>query len=97
MLPTPPPTAAARHPPPARSFWPASVAYPVAMYIRKHRPQGRQLLLLRAVDLFSLLVSIAAVIGSVRSLFGGAAAPAPDYQALDAVVMPAQVYPDTMI
>lgn len=78
-----------------RSFWPATVAYPVAMYIRKHNPKGRQRALLHFVDLFSLLVSILAVIGSVRSLFGGSPA-TPDYTAFDDVVPSGDTFADVM-
>lgn len=59
-------------PPPPCSFWPATVAYPVAMYIRKHRPTGRRLWTLRALDWACLLVSIFAVVGSVRRWVRGA-------------------------
>lgn len=71
------------------------MAYPVAMYIRKHHPKGRELALLRFVDVFSLLVSILAVIGSVRSLFPGTPA-TPDYAAFDDVVPTGDTYPDVL-
>lgn len=50
----------------ALGFWPATVAYPIRMYRRKHRPTGRQLWTLHAVDWACLAVSVFAVVGSVR-------------------------------
>ena len=52
----------------ALSFWPATVIYPVEMWLRVRGPTARQRFWLRALSAATLVVTLGAVVGAVQQL-----------------------------
>lgn len=52
----------------AAGFWPATVYYPVEMWIRLYRPSKRHRFWLEVLNVFCLVCSIVALVGSVQQI-----------------------------
>lgn len=52
----------------AVGFWPLTVYYPIEMYIRQVKVSRRKYWLLQALSLFTLIISLAGLIGGVAGI-----------------------------
>ncbi|PSC75625.1 transmembrane amino acid transporter [Micractinium conductrix] len=52
----------------ALGFWPATVLFPIEMYRKIHKPSMKETIWLEALNLFCLLITICAVMGSIQLL-----------------------------